>query len=169
MSDNFRVNHSVGERIIIPSPTRYIFLGNFTFVVTVLRGNAKLHHLDFDFGLMESITLNLTGSGRQVQYFSSFLLHITWGLEITSSFTLLPPTNKVWSKVMFLQVSVILSTGGGELASQHALLVTWLGGGVCIQGVGVCIQGVGFASRGVHILLECFLVIIFFYLVCLYI
>ena len=75
--DNFHVNHSVGVRVIIPSPTCFLFVGNFTFVVTVLKGKTKLHHLEFDFGDMELITLNLTGSGRQVQYFSSFLLHTT--------------------------------------------------------------------------------------------
>ena len=69
MSGNFRVNHSVGVRVIIPSPTHFLFVGNFTFVVTVLKGKVKLHHLEFDFGDMELITLNLTGSGRQVQVF----------------------------------------------------------------------------------------------------
>ena len=34
--------------------------------------------------------------------------------------TLLPPANEVWGKVMFLHLSVILFTGGGESAPLHA-------------------------------------------------
>ena len=73
---NTRANHSTGQRILNPSPTHFIFADNFTYVVTVLRGKAKLHHLEFNFAYIDSITLILTGSERQVQYFSSFLLHM---------------------------------------------------------------------------------------------
>ena len=73
---NTRANRSSGQRILNRSPTRFIFTDYFTYVVTVLRGKAKLHHLEFDFGVIDSITLTLTGSERQVQYFSSFMLHI---------------------------------------------------------------------------------------------
>ena len=40
-----------------------------------------------------------------------------------------PPTNEVWAKVMFLHLSVILSTGGGHLVSAplHAGIHTPLG------------------------------------------
>ena len=77
-------------------------------------------------------------SGRYTSYWNAFLL---------------PLANEVWGKVMFLQLCVILFTGG--LASQHASQVTWPGwsassGVVRIQGglhpgefciLRVCIQG----------------------------
>ena len=40
---------------------------------------------------------------------------------------LLPSTNEVWGKVIFLSVIPSVN-GGGGLASQHASQVTWLGG-----------------------------------------
>ena len=79
-----------------------------------------------------------------------------WGENL-----LLPPANEVWGKVMFLQASVILSTGRwGKIYIQR--------GRVCIQ-EGICIQGVGGKTpqwilrdtvneRTVRILLECILV-----------
>ena len=54
---------------------------------------------------------------------------------------ILPPANKVWGKVMFLHLCVILFTGVEGLASQHASQVTWPRD--------VYLQGEGSASRGV--------------------
>ena len=47
---------------------------------------------------------------------------------------LLPPANKVWGKVMFLHLCVILLTGEGRLAP--ACFCLWMGDGgrLCIQG-----------------------------------
>ena len=45
-----------------------------------------------------------------------------------NSQSLLPPANKVWGKVIFLHVCVILSTGG---ACMVAGVCAWLWGGVC--------------------------------------
>ena len=69
---------------------------------------------------------------------------------------LLPPENEVWRKMIFLLVSVILSTEG--VASRHASQVTWLGGlhlgglhpggGVRIQRRGSASSRGGSASRG---------------------
>ena len=64
-------------------------------------------------------------------------------------YSLLPPANEVWGKVIFSQASVILSGGRGVVASQHASQITSPGRstsrgglprGVCIQ-EGVCLQG----------------------------
>ena len=61
---------------------------------------------------------------------------------------LLPPANEVWGKVIFLHVSVILSTGGG-VASQHASRVTWPGGLLAGERL-VCMQGEGCLHPGVR-------------------
>ena len=49
--------------------------------------------------------------------------------------TFLPPANEVWGKVMFLYMSVILSTGGGGLSMMS--LPVWLPGPMLLLGVSV--------------------------------
>ena len=62
---------------------------------------------------------------------------------------MLPPSNEVWGKVMFLHLSVNLFTAGiGWLPSMHPRSHDW---GVCIQGVclqGRCLPPAGYASGG---------------------
>ena len=67
------------------------------------------------------------------------------------SYKFLPPAKKVWGKVKFLHLSVILFTGGictGGSASRGWGLHPR---GVCIQWVcmrGICIQGVSASRKG---------------------
>ena len=51
---------------------------------------------------------------------------------------LLPPVNEVWGKVMFLHMSVILSTGGGGLCMMS--LPVWLAGPMFLLGA-LCLGG----------------------------
>ena len=65
---------------------------------------------------------------------------------ISLKFIYLPPTNKIWDKVMFLYLSVILFTSGGGYVSQHAI-------GQCVtRGVwsGVCDRVGVTTGVGVH-------------------
>ena len=74
----------------------------------------------------------------------------------TAFFTFLPSANKVWSKVMFSHVSVILSTGEGvclvgslPLRGLHPRRSAYTG--VCIQGslpTRLCLRG-GLPTGGV--------------------
>ena len=89
----------------------------------------------------------------------------------TAFFTFLPPANKVWRKVMFSHVSVILSTGGrglpcGESASEGSasteVCLHWsLHPGESAYG-GLPAGGSKLEKRTACILLECLLVKHFF-------
>ena len=85
--------------------------------------------------------------------------HLSEPPGVVSTISFLPPANQVWGKVMFLHVSVILFTGGGESA--------WGGGNLHPIREGGLHRGEGWTQtppelekRVVRILQECFLVII---------
>ena len=96
-----------------------------------------------------------------------------------NSINLLPPANEVWGKVMFLHMSVILSTGWRGSLYDVTSCPMFLLGGLClwphVTSGGVCpervsVQGVSQTEtppteeRVVHILLECILVLKYFQL-----
>ena len=108
--------------------------------------------------------------------------------ELNKTYYILPPAKEVWGRVMFLHMSIILSTRGDRGVGFPACIIGhmtrddrglhpgWRGlasgvnsfsgeGGLHV-GEGACIQGeggsayrrVGLRKRPVRILLECFLV-----------
>ena len=125
-------------------------------------------------------------SGRHASYWNAFLLmklvrfSLQWRIQVFpgaptpggSANLLLPPANVVWGKVMFLHMSVILSTGGslydvtsclaagGVLCPRRVSVRGW----VCVQGVcvqeGLCQEHPTLYDKeqSVRILLKCILV-----------
>ena len=96
----------------------------------------------------------------QLRYRSQiYIIYYRWTLNFTNSPSL-PPANEVWGKVMFLDLSVILSKREGGFPACITSHITggsaFKGRGALHLGAGVYIQEV--EKRAARILLECFLV-----------
>ena len=132
-----------------------------------------MNNFDLNFGLKKIVkcehTIILFRSSLTNNFASSKLISVflpgwtSWNLgktiwnECVVWAFFLPPPNKVWGKVVFLHLSVILFTGGCIPECNGT-------GGVCLVG-GVCPGGVyhpypqrRLLMRAVCILLECILV-----------
>ena len=100
----------------------YIFFGGGLYFIVTLVNDESLDRQTFTV----PVTTVITGSRCNG--------HSTSGCHGDKSFcfhliVFLPPANKIWGKVMFSHLCVILFTGGGGLHPKGSA-----SGGVCIQG-----------------------------------
>ena len=101
-----------------------IYTHHFTeFICTVCKKVCEQRARMFIFGSLKQVNQSTQVTVRP--YMCSSL----YSTDIFRKVTSLPPAKEVWGKVMFLNLPVILFTGGGgQVASQHASQVTCPGG-----------------------------------------
>ena len=76
INTNSVLTHHGGRTLY--NPNNLIFDTHFYYLATVETGTATLLHISFEFSNVVSITFNLTGTDRLVQYSIFFLFHTTF-------------------------------------------------------------------------------------------